>query len=93
VSKTRIEHLTEYLFGQLERVAEIEADTPLSDVELDKEIRRTEAVVSIATQIINVANVQLKAAEVSAKLNGYDMEVPRILQANGIKLLPGGGDG
>jgi hypothetical protein len=95
MAKTRIENLTEYLFGQLEKVAEIEADAPLSDAELDREIRRTEAVVSVATQIINAANIQLKAAELSAKLNGCEMELPQIVQSRGTKLLlgRGGADG
>lgn len=55
--KNSLQDLNNYLFESLERIN----DDDLTDEELEKEIKRSEAVTKVASTIINNAEVQLKA--------------------------------
>lgn len=55
--KNSLHDLNNYLFESLERIN----DDDLTDEELEKEIKRSEAVTKVASTIINNAEVQLKA--------------------------------
>lgn len=54
-----LQDLNNYLFESLERIN----DDDLTDEELEKEIKRSEAVTKVASTIINNAEVQLKALQ------------------------------
>lgn len=57
--KNSLHDLNNYLFESLERIN----DDDLTDEELEKEIKRSEAVTKVASTIINNAEVQLKALQ------------------------------
>ena len=57
--KNSLQDLSNYLFESLERIN----DDDLTDEELEKEIKRSEAVTKVANTIINNAEVQLKALQ------------------------------
>lgn len=57
--KNSLQDLNNYLFESLERIN----DDDLTDEELEKEIKRSEAVTKVASTIINNAKVQLKALQ------------------------------
>lgn len=57
--KNSLQDLNNYLFESLERIN----DDDLTDEELEKEIKRSEAVTKVASTIINNAEVQLKALQ------------------------------
>lgn len=57
--KNSLHDLNNYLFESLERIN----DNDLTDEELEKEIKRSEAVTKVASTIINNAEVQLKALQ------------------------------
>lgn len=57
--KNTLADLNNYLFEAIERID----DDNLSDDQLDKEIRRADAVTKIAGTIISNANTQLRAVE------------------------------
>jgi len=60
--KNKLSDLTNHLFAQMERLGEED----LSPEQIDKEVKRTEAIVSVSDQIIGNANLQLKAAKLFA---------------------------
>lgn len=57
--KNSLQDLNNYLFESLECIN----DDDLTDEELEKEIKRSEAVTKVASTIINNAEVQLKALQ------------------------------
>ncbi len=61
--KNTLSDLGNYMFEAIERLN----DDSLTDEGLEKEIRRSEAVVKVGTQIINVANTLLKAAQYASE--------------------------
>ena len=67
--------LNNHLFEQLERLN----DDELTDEQLEKEIKRTDAMTDIATQIISNAHVVLKATELKMEHARGDVAVPRML--------------
>jgi len=71
--KNTLLDLNDHLFEQLERLN----DEDLSNEELDKEIKRADAMKDIAKQIIDNANVVLKATELNLEFG--DKEAPRML--------------
>ena len=64
-----------HLFEQLERLN----DEELTDEELEKEIKRTDAMKDIATQIIANANIVLKATELNMEYSRNEVNVPQML--------------
>ncbi len=78
--RTTLQGLSEYLFAELDALT----NEDLNGEDLEKEIKRAQAVSSISMQVINTAQVQLKAVELCAE---YD-------STRGVKLpaLIAGGD-
>ena len=67
--------LNNHLFEQLERLN----DEELTDEQLEKEIKRTDAMKDIATQIIANANIVLKATELNMEYSKNEVNVPQML--------------
>lgn len=61
--KNKLTDLNDHLFAQLERLS----DEALDQEGLDREVQRTNSIVSISEQVINNAQVALNAAELVAK--------------------------
>ena len=54
-------------------------DEELTDEQLEKEIKRTDAMKDIATQIIANANIVLKATELNMEYSRNEVNVPQML--------------
>ncbi|MCD1620108.1 hypothetical protein K7H20_18790 [Salipiger manganoxidans] len=61
--KNRLSDLNNHLFAQLERLA----DETLSPEQLEQEVKRADAIVSVADTITSNADLQLKAAKLFAE--------------------------
>lgn len=61
--KNKLTDLNDHLFAQLERLGE----ENLTTEQIETEVARTDAIVSLSEQVINNAGVALKAAELVAK--------------------------
>ena len=61
--KNKLTDLNDHLFAQLERLS----DEDLKGEELETEISRAGAVVSVADKIVGNASLQLKAAQIYAE--------------------------
>jgi hypothetical protein len=68
--KNKLTDLNNHLFAQLERLG----DEQLTAEALQQESARTDAIVKLSEQIVNNANVSLKAAELIAKHGGKNWE-------------------
>lgn len=68
--------LNNHLFAQLERLNEED----LAGEELEKEIARSKVIVGISNQIINNANVVLKAKTVELEYGSNKDEMPKMLE-------------
>lgn len=73
--KTTLSDLNNYLFEELERLNDTEELS--SDENLEKEIKRSKAISSVAQQIVNNANTILEAQKFVAD-NGR-AELPKML--------------
>lgn len=73
--KNTLADLNNHLFEQLERLN----DDELTDEELEKEIKRTDAMKDVATQIIANAQIVLKATELNMEYSRGDVGVPKLL--------------
>ena len=71
--------LNNHLFQALERLD----DDSLSMEELDKEIKRSEAVQKVASSVIANANLILKAYQINDERIDIDRPAPRILIGDG----------
>lgn len=74
--KNKLIDLNNHLFAQLERLSEED----LSPEQIDKEIKRADAIVSVSEQIIDNANIALKAAALVAEYGGegYQKMLPML---------------
>ena len=71
--KNKLGDLTNHLFAQLERLG----DEGLSPEDIEREVKRTDAIVSVSEQIIENANLTLKAASLIAEYGGgYEKMLP-----------------
>lgn len=61
--KNKLTDLNDHLFTQLERLC----DETMSTEQIDREIKRTDAIVQVSEQIVSNAALQLRAVEVVAK--------------------------
>nr|WP_246389522.1 hypothetical protein [Aminobacter niigataensis] len=59
--------MNNHLFAQLERLS----DEDLTKEQIEQEVRRTEAVVSVSQQIVQNADLALKAAKLVAEHGAY----------------------
>jgi len=64
--QNKLTDLNNHLFAELERLG----DEELSDEELDKELKRADAMSKIAQQVINNGQLALHAAELQAEYTG-----------------------
>ncbi|MEN6306063.1 MAG: hypothetical protein ABFD96_25280 [Armatimonadia bacterium] len=64
--KNKLSDLNDHLFSQIERLS----DESLSQEDIEREVKRAEAVVRVADCIVSNANVQLKAAQLHAEHAG-----------------------
>ena len=78
--KNTLGDLNNHLFAQLEKLG----DEDLSEEELDKEIRRSEAIAKVSEQIIKTGELQFKAMKHMDEY-GYEREkaVPKMLEVKG----------
>ena len=70
--KNKLSDLNNHLFAQLERLSEED----LTPEQIEQEGKRTDAIVSIAEQIVRNADLQLKAATIIA--NHGDRFIPML---------------
>ena len=70
--KNKLADLNNHLFAQLERLSE----EGLSVEQIDVEVKRTDAIVDVAEQIVRNADLQLKAATIIA--NHGEIAMPTI---------------
>jgi len=87
--KNKLVDLNNHLFEQLERLNEED----LTDTDLEKEIRRTDSMIKISSQIIETAQVGLRAAKLVAEYGGdYSRMLPEpandSADAAGLKEVP-----
>ena len=69
--KNKLTDLNDHLFAQLERLS----DESLTPEEIEKEVTRAQAVVSVADCIVANAGVQLKAVQLAVQ-HGNFVKVP-----------------
>jgi hypothetical protein len=65
--KNKLVDLNNHLFAQIERLS----DEDLTPDQIDKEVKRTEAIVSVSEQIIANADLALKGAKLVAEHGAY----------------------
>jgi hypothetical protein len=63
MTESKLTDLNNHLFAQLDRLGK----DGISSEDLEQEVSRTSAIVNVSEQIIDNANVSLKAAELVAK--------------------------
>ena len=61
--KDKLTDLNNHLFAQLERLSDDDLDAEM----IEREVKRTEAIVKVADQITGNADLQLKAAKLFAE--------------------------
>ena len=76
--KNTLVDLNNHLFEQMERLN----DDELTNEQLEKEIKRADAMKDIATQIISNASILLKATELNMEYSRGDNCVPKLLLGN-----------
>jgi hypothetical protein len=81
--KNKLIDLNNHLFAQLERLS----DEDLTKEQIEQEVRRTEAVVSVSQQIVQNADLALKAAKLVAEHGAYVGKYLPMIEAKS------GGDG
>lgn len=65
--KNKLIDLNNHLFAQLERLSEED----LTPDQIDNEVKRTEAIVSVSKQIVENADLALKGAKLVAEHGAY----------------------
>jgi conserved domain protein len=74
--KNTLNDLNNYLFAQMERLNEED----LSEEKLETEVKRTKAMVSVASAIVGNANLALQAIKTKDSLQGADVKLPEMLE-------------
>jgi hypothetical protein len=75
--KNKLSDLNNHLFAQLERLSE----EGLSGEQVEQEVKRTDAIVAVAEQIVRNADLQLKAVTILA--NHGDRFKPHLTMIEG----------
>ncbi|MBP5283723.1 MAG: hypothetical protein J6Y93_03555 [Treponema sp.] len=75
MAKNNLSDLNNHLFATLEMLE----DDELDDAELEKEIKRAKAVVSVSSQILNVARVQVSAIKTAESCGLLNKDMPALL--------------
>lgn len=86
--KNKISDLNNHLFVQLERLS----DEELKGEDLDREVKRADAIVKVSEQLVRSATVSLKAAELSANSSLGRAAVERLplLESKAVEAKPNG---
>lgn len=88
--KNRLTDLNDYLFAQLERLA----DEDLTGEAMVAEIQRAESIVSIADTIVDNASLQLSACKLLAEHGDrFAKQLPMLASGNGNGTSNGNGNG
>ena len=74
--KNTLNDLNNYLFAQMERLNEED----LSEEKLETEVKRTKAMVSVASAIVGNAKLALQAIKTKDSLQGADVKLPEMLE-------------
>lgn len=75
--KNGIEDLNNHLFAQLERLG----DEHLTDEQIANEVKRSEALVSVAGKVLDGGRLALEAAKLRASVTeASDVELPALLE-------------
>lgn len=74
--KNKLSDLNNHLFAELERLS----DEDLKEEKLLDEIERAKAITSVASQIINNANLALKAEQFKDQRNNINKQLPVMLE-------------
>ncbi|KKX28254.1 hypothetical protein [Rhizobium sp. LC145] len=73
--KNKLVDLNNHLFAQLERLG----DEELTAEQLEQEVKRTDAMVAVSTQILRNADLSVQAAKLVAEYGGnYEKVLPMI---------------
>lgn len=73
--KNKLVDLNNHLFAQLERLGE----ESLTAEQLEQEVKRTDAMVAVSTQILRNADLSVQAAKLVAEYGGnYEKVLPMI---------------
>lgn len=75
--KNKLGDLNNHLFAQLERLSEED----LTAEKLEQELKRTDAIVAVSTQIVRNADVALRAASLLAEYGGAGVNLPTMIEA------------
>ena len=70
--KNKLTDLNNHLFAELERLS----DEDMTDEQLDKELKRAEAIGKISAQVISNGHLALNAAKLRAEYDGGDVSAP-----------------
>ena len=71
-----LKDLNDYLFAQLDRLDNIDAN---NEVELEAEAKRTYAICKVSSQIVSNANVVLQAVKVQNEMVDKDETIPLLI--------------
>ncbi len=82
--KNKLIDLNNHLFAQLERLSE----ENISQEQIEVEIARTKPINEIAKNIIDNADLMLKAEELKAKHNCAKVQVPQIIDVSYAETQP-----
>lgn len=74
--KNTLNDLNNYLFAQMERLNEED----LSEEKLETEVKRTKAMVSVATAIVGNGHLALQAIKAKDSMQGTDIKLPEMLE-------------
>lgn len=75
--KNKLDDLNNHLFAQLERLSEED----LTADGIEQEIKRTEAIVAVSTQIVRNADLALKAASLMAEYGRVGVSLPAMIES------------
>jgi predicted transcriptional regulator len=75
MAKNNLNDLNDHLFERIEWLA----DRDIKGEELSEEIKRSEAVVKLAAQIVSNANLLLRAKTIAAETGG-EMKLPAMIE-------------
>ena len=73
--KNNLSDLNNHLFSMLETIE----DDEMTDKRLEKELKKAQAICSISSQILKVANVQLSAIKTAEQSGLLNKEMPALL--------------
>lgn len=84
--KNKLADLNDHLFAQLERLA----DEDLTPEKIDQEVKRGEAIVAIADQILRHASLQMQAAKIISD-HGMDptSRLPELAMTKATRVIGG----